>query len=90
VVKSFEWANPHTRILLVTDADAVVGGGISYLIETTSPGNLTRNGWAKHARSLSPGDHLEVKLAPSKDGSAFGNLDTLTNLATGEVLTRKF
>ena len=85
VVKSFEWTNPHGRIIVVVDPEGPQGGK-TWEVETTSPGRLTRDGWS-HS-SLKPGGRVEVKIAPSRDGSLVGNLLDAKNLDTGVDLGR--
>jgi hypothetical protein len=85
VVRTFEWVNPHTRILLVIDPGSAEAGR-TWMVEATSPGRLTREGWNK--RSLKPGDHIEVKLAPAHSGEPIGSMLEVRNLATGAVLGR--
>lgn len=85
VVKSFEWTNPHVRITVIRDPGGMEGGK-TWLIESTSPGNLTRDGWSRG--SLKPGDHIELAMYPAKNGSPIGNLRDLKNLDTGRTLRR--
>lgn len=82
VVKTFDWVNPHARIILEPDDQA----GKTWMVEMTSTGRLSRSGWTK--RSLQPGDHVEVKMQPAKDGRPIGSLLEVKNLATGAVLDR--
>lgn len=85
VVKTFEWTNPHIRITVIADQGGKEAGK-TWLIESTSPGNLTRDGWTKD--SLKPGDHIELTMYPAKSGSPIGNLKDLKNLDTGRTLRR--
>ncbi len=82
VVRTFDWVNPHARILIEPDDQT----GKIWMLETTSPGRLARGGWTR--RSLQPGDRVEVKMLPAKDGRLMGNLVEIRNLATGVALDR--
>jgi hypothetical protein len=86
-VKSFQWVNPHVQILVYVEPP---GGGApeTWVVETTSPGVLTRSGWVRS--SLKPGDRVSVDLNPLRDGSHGGGLDKITLLETGQVLTVTF
>lgn len=79
VVKAFNWVNPHASIVFIAQ-----GSGLTWVVETTSPGVLTRNGWTK--RSLKPGDRVRIKVAPLRSGGPAGAVLGLTNLETGVSL----
>lgn len=85
VVKTFDWVNPHARIMVEPDSNSAQAGK-SWMVEMTSTGRLSRSGWTK--RSLQPGDHIEVKMQPAKDGRPIGSLLEVKNLASGEILNR--
>ena len=56
----------------------------AWLLEMTSPGNLTRNGWTKTA--LKPGDKVVLDINPLKDDSANGGrLVKATLVDSGKV-----
>ena len=82
-IKSFSWVNPHTRFLVTVDpgeADA----GKTWMVETTATGRLARDGWTRH--SLNPGDHVQVRVRPDKEGALIGNLFEVSNLDTGALI----
>ena len=83
-VKTFQWSNPHAVIWVVNDAKPLATPDV-WTIELTSPGNLTRMGWTRHA--LSAGDKVNVEINPLRDGQHGGALRKITVLATGQVLT---
>ena len=85
VVQSFEWTNPHIRIMVVGDPTNA-GATKTWMIESTSPGRLSRDGWTR--TSLKPGDNIELSMNPAFDGRAMGTLRTLKNLDTGHNLRR--
>lgn len=80
------WVNPHVTLsvrgtLKAGDAPA------HWVIETTSPGNLTRvdEGWQRDA--VRPGEEVEVVFHPLREGGKrLGLLRQLTTLANGRVL----
>jgi len=68
-VTEVRWTNPHVNVLV--NAAAKSGGSAApWLLEMTSPGNLTRNGWSK--TSLKPGDKVILYINPLRDDSANG------------------
>jgi hypothetical protein len=81
-VKTFEWVNPHARIVVLRKSE---GGAEPELwnVELTSPGNLTRMGWSKH--TVAPGDHVMVEVSPLRTGGHGGGFRKLT-LDDGQVL----
>ncbi len=83
-VKEFQWTNPH--VILWVDAEAAgAEGAASWSLEMTSPGNLTRGGWDRHA--LNAGDKVSVDLNPLRNGSHGGALINVRNLTTGKSFT---
>lgn len=82
-VKDFQWTNPHVLLWVV----GITKPGEAPLLWTielpTSPGNLSRMGWTKHA--LSPGDRVVVELNPLRDGQHGGSFRKLTMQDTGQV-----
>jgi len=83
-VSEFQWSNPH--VVLYLNADAANGvPAQQWALELTSPGNLTRGGWTRHA--FKPGDKVEVELSPLRDGNAGGALRKATLVDTGKVWT---
>lgn len=85
VVKDFSWTNPHCTLRFVAAAEAGQPGEL-WVVEMTSPGVLTRGGWTK--RSLNPGDHIDIELAPIRSGGPAGLLIQVKNLTTGATLGR--
>ena len=70
-VKTVNWTNPHITFVIETDAkDGEPAKTLTF--EVSSPGVLTRSGWAK--RSLQPGDHAAFHYAPLRDGNPGGFL----------------
>ena len=84
-VMEMRWVNPHVTLtvkgtLKSGDAQAV------WVIETTSPGNLTRvdEGW--HRVTVKPGEEVEVVFHPLREpGKRLGLLRQLTTLYNGRV-----
>ncbi len=69
-IKEFRWTNPHTFLQLnVKDA---AGREVEWSLEGGSPGELIRKGWKRTL--LSAGASAEVKIHPLKNGSAGGQL----------------
>src|SRR5262249_54633095 len=83
-VKEFRWTNPHV-VLLVEGSPQPGTPPEVWSMELTSPGNLTRVGWTR--RSFNPGDHIELKFNPLRDGKHGGAFKEARILATGQVLT---
>ena len=82
-ITEVRWTNPHVNIL-VNAALKSGGNGAPWLLEMTSPGNLTRNGWTKTA--LKPGDKVLLEINPLRDDSANGGrLVKATLVDTGKV-----
>jgi hypothetical protein len=84
-VKEFQWTNPHV-LLWVLGVTKPGEDPVLWTVELpTSPGNLSRMGWTKHA--LAPGDRVVVELNPLRDGKHGGSFRKLTMQGTGQVLT---
>jgi hypothetical protein len=83
-IQGVQWTNPHVVVRFV-GARASGGESQPWVLELTSPGNLTRIGWTR--RSLKPGDKVELEINPLRDGQRGGALKRATLLGTGEVLT---
>jgi hypothetical protein len=83
-IKDFQWSNPHAVVWVVLEPQ-VGAAPTSWTIELTSPGNLTRMGWTRHA--LKTGDRVDVEINPLRDGQHGGSLRKITVLDTGQVLT---
>jgi hypothetical protein len=85
-VKDFQWTNPHVLLdLLVTPTPGAEPQ--DWLVELTSPGNLTRGGWTRS--TLKPGDKIQVQLNPWRDGRPGGGFVQLT-LPDGKVMKWTF
>jgi hypothetical protein len=82
-VEEFRWTNPHVVLIIRVDAGASDKPQL-WSLELTSPGNLTRIGWNRHA--FKPGDRIEVEYHPLRDGRAGGAFAKATIVATGQVL----
>ena len=86
-VKTFQWTNPHVVLAILVQPDDG-SAPQDWALETTSPGVLTRAGWTR--QSIKPGDRVSVTFSPLRDGSHGGGLNSVTLLATGQVLIPKF
>ena len=80
-VKEFQWTNPHSW-LQVNIKDAA-GQDKEWSLEMGSPGGLARSGW--RLKTIVPGDQVTIKIHPLKDGSAGGQLLSVT-LPNGKVM----
>src|SRR5579871_921421 len=83
-VVEMRWVNPHVTITLVgspTSDEAPT----EWLMETTSPGNLTRvGGWRRDI--VKPGDEVEVMFHPLREADKkIGLMRQLTTLSNGQV-----
>lgn len=65
VVTEFRWTNPHVTMMIRTDAKDGRGGEL-WVVEATSPGNLSRAGWTRTMVRVN--DRVEVVAAPLRDG----------------------
>ena len=83
-VKDFQWTNPHVVVWVVGAAKPGQAPD-TWTIELTSPGNLTRMGWTRHA--LKVGDRVTVEINPLRDGQHGGSLKKIIVAETGQVLT---
>jgi len=83
-IKDFQWSNPHAVVWVIPEPQAGVEAA-PWTIELTSPGNLTRMGWNRHA--LKAGDRVDVEINPLRDGQHGGALRKITVLDTGQVFT---
>src|SRR6195256_4902623 len=85
VVIELRWTNPHVTLLVngtVKDGDQPS----EWLLEMTSPGNLTRaGGWSRSA--VKPGDKVTVDFAPLRDGKKGGALKKIMLLESGKFYT---
>ena len=56
-VKEFQWTNPHV-VLWVNLPEKPGEAAATWSLELTSPGNLTRTGWTRHA--FAAGDEVTI------------------------------
>jgi len=70
MVSELEWRNPHCWLHLTTLDEA--GNELEWSFEMGSIGQLTRDGWAQD--TVDPGDAIEIRFHPLKDGSNGGQL----------------
>jgi hypothetical protein len=83
-VVELRWVNPHVTLTVKGALKSGEAAG-EWLMETTSPGNLTRvGGWQRD--TVKPGDAVEVVFHPLRQpGKRHGLLRQLTTLSNGEV-----
>ena len=83
-VVELRWVNPHVTLTL-TGSLTPDEAPAEWLMETTSPGNLTRvGGWRRDI--IKPGDEIEVTFHPEREaGKKSGLLREMKLLSTGEV-----
>jgi hypothetical protein len=83
-VVEMRWVNPHVTITLNASANPDEAPA-EWLMETTSPGNLTRvGGWRRDV--IKPGDEIEVTFHPLREADKKqGLLREMKVLSTGEV-----
>ena len=67
-VEEFQWTNPHVWIQIVLKNE--VGVDEEWSIEGLGPNGLSRNGWRR--TSFKPGDVVEIRFNPMRDGSRAG------------------
>jgi hypothetical protein len=85
VVKEVQWTNPHVGIFVtgtLKDSDAPA----LWILEVSSPGNLTRaGGWTRN--SVKAGDKVSVEFWPLRNGNKGGYLKKVTLTDTGKFYT---
>ncbi|HLI98439.1 MAG TPA: DUF6152 family protein [Bradyrhizobium sp.] len=83
-VVELRWVNPHVTLTLTGSLTPNEAPG-EWLMETTSPGNLTRvGGWRRDI--VKPGDEVEVVFHPLREADKkSGLLRELKLVSTGEV-----
>src|SRR5579872_3219759 len=83
-VVELRWVNPHVT-LTITGALKPGEEPSEWLMETTSPGNLTRvGGWRRDI--VKPGDEVEVVFFPLREpDKKLGLMRQLTTLSNGQV-----
>lgn len=67
-VTEFQWTNPHVWIEITIKNDD--GIDEAWSIEGLGPNSLFRNGWRPN--SFKPGDIVEIRFNPMRDGSRAG------------------
>ncbi|MCH7854412.1 MAG: hypothetical protein IIB76_08765 [Proteobacteria bacterium] len=67
-VVEFQWTNPHIWIQIEFENE--VGDKQEWSIEGLGPNSLFRKGWRPN--SFEPGDIIEIKFYPMRDGSPAG------------------
>ena len=82
-VREFQWTNPHVWIQ-VTLKNAE-GEQEEWSIEGLGPNSLFRNGWRPN--SFKPGDVIEIRFNPMRDGSNAGGFIG-ARFADGKTLGR--
>ena len=80
VVTQFRWTNPHVTMMIRTDRAGGRDDEI-WVVEATSPGNLTRAGWTR--TTVRVDDRVEVTAAPLRDGGRGGYCRGVTLLDKG-------
>jgi len=85
VVKEVQWTNPHVGIFVtgtLKDGDTPA----LWIMEVSSPGNLTRaGGWTRN--SIKAGDKVSVDFYPLRNGNKGGYLKKITLTDTGKFYT---
>ena len=80
-VREFQWTNPHVWIQVMIENED--GEPEEWSIEGGGPNSLFRKGWRPN--SFKPGDVIEIKFNPMRDGSAAGGF-VGAKLADGSTL----
>jgi hypothetical protein len=85
VIKEVQWTNPHVGIF-VTGALKEGDTPAVWIMEVSSPGNLTRaGGWTRN--SVKAGDKVSVDFYPLRNGNKGGYLKKVTLTDTGKFYT---
>jgi len=75
VVKEYEWANPHVKlVLVVTDA---AGSARDWFFESGSIGRMSSRGFNRV--SATPGEPVTVSYHPRRDGGGGGFFLSIVN-----------
>jgi len=80
-VKDLQFANPHSWLRVLVRGDQ--GQTIVWSFEMGPPGALKRQGWTRN--SVQVGDRVTLQYYPMRDGSAAGQLISVT-FPDGKVL----
>lgn len=83
-VKQLNWSNPHIALMVYRDVKPGEPPEL-WTFESGSPGNLSRAGWTR--QSIRPGDKVQVQYQPLRDGGNAGEVNKVTQLATGKVFS---
>ena len=75
-VKEFQWMSPHCWIQLLVADPAHPDAPVEWAIEMDNPLGLSRHGWKPG--SLKAGDKVTVVARPLRDGSAGGQVVSVT------------
>ena len=67
-VTEFTWKNPH--VYFIVDVEQTAGPAVAWEVQMGAVTILSRRGWTRE--TLSPGDHVSVRLNPAKDGRRYG------------------
>lgn len=78
-VKSWQWSNPHTWLVLLTKPDQ--GVPVEWNLEGQSPGVFRGKGWSRDM--INVGDKVTVRISPMKDGTNGGSIVSVTT-ASGQ------
>ena len=87
-VRELRWVNPHATITVTGTVEGKEAQEPeTWLLEMTSPGNLTRaGGWTRNA--VKPGDQVVVQFNPLQNAdNKGGSLKKLTLFSSGQVFT---
>ena len=83
VITRVGWTNPHVTFTVMTEGPNGQAGDL-WVLESTSPGNLSRVGWTR--TSVRTNDRVDVLVAPLRDGSHGGRCRMLTIVETKKSL----
>ncbi|MDA0679322.1 MAG: DUF6152 family protein [Proteobacteria bacterium] len=80
-IAEFQWTNPHVWIEILVKNEE--GMEAAWSIEGLGPNGLARNGWRPN--SFKPGDVVEIRFNPMRDGSNAGGFIG-AKFADGKIL----
>jgi len=83
IVKEFRWTNPHVTMKIEVEGSKKNEGEL-WMVEATSPGNLSRDGWTR--TSVRVDQRVEVVAAPLRDGGHGAYCRGVTLLESGKRL----
>lgn len=67
-VTEWLWANPHC--VLKVDGKDESGEVVHWIVETSNPQDMARQGWARD--SFKPSDEISLTIIPAKNGRPIG------------------